>query len=103
MGNQVMDRKSAESKNGSANKGSVRLMDLTNVTPETGVAAIIDRAVELRASDLFLVTNEQHVAVQVRLRGQVEQLAILDADQGKRYLSRIRHEAGMDVSDHRKP
>ena len=102
MGNQVMDRKSAESRNGSANKG-VRLMDLTNVTPEVGVAAIIDRAVELRSSDLFLVTNEQHVAVQVRLRGQVEQLAILDGDQGKRYLSRIRHEAGMDVNDHRKP
>jgi general secretion pathway protein E len=88
-----------QSKNGSR----IRLLDLSHVTPEKGVQRLIDRAVELRASDLFLVTNEQHVAVQVRLRGQVEGVCILDGDQGRRYIAHIRHTAGMDVSDFRKP
>jgi type II secretory ATPase GspE/PulE/Tfp pilus assembly ATPase PilB-like protein len=106
---QVMDRKvngngSNSGVNGNGkNNGHVRLLDLTSVSPEKGVDRLIERALELRASDLFLVTNEQHVAVQLRLRGQVEQLCILDAEQGKRFIARIRHQAGMDVSDHRKP
>ena len=83
--------------------GHVRLMDLNHVTPEKGVGILIDRALELRASDLFLVTNEQHVAVQVRLRGQVEQISVLGAEQGRRYIAHLRNIAAMDVSDHRRP
>ena len=83
--------------------GRVRLMDLNHVSPEKGVAILIDRALELRASDLYLATNEQHVAVQVRLRGQVEQISVLDAEQGRRYIAHIRNTASMDVSDHRRP
>src|SRR2546423_11076830 len=97
---QVIDRKGAGKTNG---QSRVRLLDLTGVSPEKGVDRLIERAIELRASDLFIVTNEQHVAVQVRLRGQIEQLCILDDEQGKRFIARIRHEAGMDVSDHRRP
>src|SRR5688572_626197 len=90
---------------GAANHGGshVRLMDLNHVSPEKGVGILIDRALELRASDLFIATNEQHVAVQVRLRGQVEQISVLDAEQGKRYIAHIRNTAAMDVSDHRRP
>src|SRR2546423_13505999 len=87
----------------SKNGQPLRLLDLSHATPEKGVQRLIERALELRASDLFIVTNEQHVAVQVRLRGQVEQISILDADQGQRYIAHIRHVAGMDVSDFRKP
>ena len=89
------------SKNGQPPR--LRLLDLSHVTPEKGVHRLLERAIELRASDLFLVTNAQHVAVQVRLRGQIEQLCILDSDQGRRYIAHIRHMAGMDVSDFRKP
>ena len=58
----VMDRKSEQ-------KGinRLRLLDLSAVSPEKGVSRLIERAVELRASDLFIITNEPHVAVQVRL------------------------------------
>jgi general secretion pathway protein E len=84
-------------------RGHVRLMDLNHVSPEKGVAILIDRALELRASDLFLVTNEQHVAVQVRMRGQVEQISVLAPEQGRRYIAHIRNTASMDVSDHRRP
>src|SRR3954471_21928410 len=81
----------------------IRLLDLSHVTPEKGVQRLIERALELRASDLFLVTNEQHVAVLVRLRGRMEQLCIMAPEQGMKYLARIRHQAKMDVSDHRRP
>ena len=108
----TVDKKHGGEKNGnghanvngnSKHAGHVRLMDLNHVTPEKGVGILIDRALELRASDLFLVTNEQHVAVQVRLRGQVEQISVLSAEQGKRYIAHIRNVASMDVSDHRRP
>src|SRR4051812_44983700 len=86
-----------------SNSNRLRLLDLGAVSPEKGVARLIERALELRASDLFLVTNEQHVAALVRLRGQVENLCILDADQGRKYIAHIRNQAGMDVSDFRRP
>jgi type II secretory ATPase GspE/PulE/Tfp pilus assembly ATPase PilB-like protein len=92
-----------ESKATEKNNSRLRLLDLTKVPAEDGVARLIERAVELHASDLFIVTNEQHVAVQVRLRGQVESVCILECEQGKRYLAHIRHQAGMDVSDFRRP
>ena len=65
----------ADRKSESKNSNRLRLLDLSAVGPEKGVARLIERALELRASDLFLVTNEQHVSAQVRLRGQVENLA----------------------------
>ena len=37
------------------------------------------------------------------LRGQVEKLCILSAEQGRKYIAHVRHQAGMDVSDHRRP
>lgn len=94
----VMDRKSEA-------KGinRLRLLDLSAVSPEQGVSRLIERAVELRASDLFIVTNEQHVMVQVRLRGSVENVCILDASQGRKYIAYLRNAAGMDVSDYRRP
>src|SRR5688500_9359621 len=47
--------------NGNTNghgRGHVHLMDLNHVSPEKGVGILIDRALELRASDLYLATNE---------------------------------------------
>ena len=81
----------------------LRLLDLGHAAPEQGFARLVERAMELHASDLMLVTNEQHVAVQIRLRGQMELLCILDAEQGRKYLTHVRNRAGMDVSDHRRP
>ncbi|MEO6434668.1 MAG: GspE/PulE family protein [Tepidisphaeraceae bacterium] len=99
---QVAPRTSRESKEKNGQHG-LRLLDLGRTAPEEGFARLVERAADVRASDLFLVTNEQHVAVQVRLRGQIEQLCILDAEQGRKFISHVRHQAGMDVSDHRRP
>ena len=82
---------------------NVRLMDLEGVAADEGCARLLDRAAELHASDLFLVTNEQHIAAQIRRLGVIEPLSILSLEQGKRYIAHVRAEAGMNVADHRRP
>ena len=84
-------------------QGHLRLLDLTGLPAEQGMRKLIDYAVRLRASDLFLVTNEQHVAVQVRYLGLIEPLGILERDQGQRYIAYVRAGSSMDVNDHRRP
>ena len=93
----------SSAKTDATNKKRLRLLDLGGVSPEAGIGALIERALELRASDLFLVTNEQHVAMQARIFGQIETLSVVPAEQGKRYLAHVRNMAKMDVSDHRRP
>jgi general secretion pathway protein E len=84
-------------------RGHLQLIDVTGMPPERGMHELISAAIRLKASDLFLLTNEQHVAVQVRYLGIIEPLSIIDRDQGQRYLAHIRAEIGMDLSDHRRP
>ena len=71
--------------------------------PEAAVENLIEHAVSIGASDLFLVSNEQHLAVLVRHLGIVRTIAILSADQGKRCLAHVRAAAGMDITEKRKP
>ena len=73
------------------------LLDVSKLPVERAVAALIDRAVRLGASDLFFVTNEQHVAVQVRHLGIVRPLSVLAPDAGRRFLAHIKAMSGMDL------
>jgi type II secretory ATPase GspE/PulE/Tfp pilus assembly ATPase PilB-like protein len=49
------------------------------------------------ASDLFFVTNEQHVAVHVRHLGIMRLLSVVSPETGKRYLAHVKAMAGMDM------
>ncbi|HEY8665935.1 MAG TPA: GspE/PulE family protein [Tepidisphaeraceae bacterium] len=80
-----------------------QLVDIGRASPETAVAKLIDHAVTLRASDIFFVTNEQHVAVQIRHLGIVRTISIIPAEVGKKCLAHIKANAGMDVSEKRRP
>jgi len=73
------------------------LLDVAKLSPEHAVPKLIDHAVTLGASDLFFVSNEQHVAVQVRHLGLVRLIAILSAEQGRKSLSHIKANAGIDL------
>jgi type II secretory ATPase GspE/PulE/Tfp pilus assembly ATPase PilB-like protein len=79
-----------------------QLLDVTKLAPEAAVAQLIDHAAVMGASDLFLVTNEQHVAAMVRHLGVMRTIAVLGADQGKRCLAHIRNIAGMDSLEKRR-
>src|SRR5262245_42802345 len=80
-----------------------QMVDLNAVPPERGVARLIEHAARMGASDLFVVSNNGHVAVQVRHLGMVRQVGLLTIDQGRRYLSHIRVSAAMDVAERRRP
>lgn len=82
---------------------SGQLVDVTKLTPEQGVAKLIEHAASMGCSDLFFASNEQHVAVQVRHLGTVRTISILSSDLGKRAMSHIKANASMDLTEKRRP
>jgi type II secretory ATPase GspE/PulE/Tfp pilus assembly ATPase PilB-like protein len=74
-----------------------KLLDVSNLPVDKAVAALIDRAVHMEASDLFFVTNEQHVAVHVRHLGIMRLLSVVSPETGRRYLAHVKAMAGMDM------
>jgi len=73
------------------------LLDVSKLPVDAAVAALIDRAVQVGASDLFFVTNEHHVAVQVRHLGMVRLSSVVSPETGRRYLAHLKAMAGMDL------
>jgi len=80
-----------------------QLMDVSRLPVERAVAKLIEYASSIGASDLFLVSNEDDVTVQVRHLGLIQTVSVLPLELGRRYLSHIRASAGMDVSERRRP
>jgi len=80
-----------------------QMIDVIKLTAEQGVARLIDHAVALGASDLFFTSNEQHVAVLVRHLGMVRPISVIAPEAGKRYLSHIKANAAMDLTERRRP
>ena len=80
-----------------------KLIDVSNLPPEDAINKLVEYALNMPASDIFFVTNEQHVAVNVRYLGIVQPLAIVGADTGKRYIQSIKANAGMDMGETRRP
>jgi type II secretory ATPase GspE/PulE/Tfp pilus assembly ATPase PilB-like protein len=79
------------------------MVDVSKLPPERAITRLIDHAAEMGASDLFLVTNEQHVAVMVRHLGIILPISIETSESGKRILTHIRNMSGMDLNDRRRP
>src|SRR4051794_30208879 len=73
------------------------------MVPEAAVATLIDHAVKLPASDLYIGANENHVAVSVRHLGIVRLLTIISPDLGRRCISYIKAMAAMDLAETRRP
>jgi type II secretory ATPase GspE/PulE/Tfp pilus assembly ATPase PilB-like protein len=73
------------------------------LTPEAAVQKLIEHAAAMDASDLFLVSNEQHMAVLVRHLGIVRPVSVLGSEQGRRCLSHIKANSGMDLAEKRRP
>lgn len=80
-----------------------QMIDVSRLAPEKAVAALIDHAVSMGASDLFLVSNEQHLAVLVRHLGLIMPISVEGVDVGRRLLAHVRNMSGMDLSDKRRP
>ena len=74
-----------------------QLVDVSKLPIDQAVAALVNRAVRIGASDLFFVTNEQHVAVHVRHLGIMRLLSVVSPETGRRYLAHVKAMAGMDM------
>jgi len=83
--------------------GKTQLVDVSKLGVEEAVARLVDHAVSLTASDLFFVSNEQHLAVQVRHLGMVRVISIIPSEIGRRMLSHIKGRASMDLTERRRP
>jgi general secretion pathway protein E len=86
-----------------AGPGEIRAPDIAGLRPESAVAALVDHAVRLGASDLFFSYNDNHVAASVRHLGIVRLVTILTTDHGRRCTSYIKAMAGMDLAEQRRP
>ena len=80
-----------------------QMIDVSKLPAEKAIARLIEHAVDMGASDLFVVHNENHVGVLVRHLGMMMPITTETTENGRRLLSHIRNMAGMDVNDRRRP
>jgi type II secretory ATPase GspE/PulE/Tfp pilus assembly ATPase PilB-like protein len=71
--------------------------------PEKAIGELLEHAAKFGFSDIFLTTNENHVAVLVRHLGILRHVSMLSLDMGRRCISSIKARAGMDVAERRRP
>ncbi len=76
---------------------------LDEMEAEEAVAALIDYATQLGASDLFLASDEHDLSVQMRHLGMVRPLARVSSTQGRRMLTHIKVNAAMEIDERRRP
>jgi type II secretory ATPase GspE/PulE/Tfp pilus assembly ATPase PilB-like protein len=79
------------------------LVDVSKMPAEAAVQRLIDHAVHMGASDLFLVSNEHNVGVLVRHLGIVMPIATMTTEQGRRGMSHIKANAAIDLTERRRP
>lgn len=80
-----------------------KVTELVNMEAEQAVAAVLERAADLRASDLFLLSDQRFLTIAIRRLGTVEKMAVVSSEHGRQLLSHIKANAGMDISDRRRP
>jgi type II secretory ATPase GspE/PulE/Tfp pilus assembly ATPase PilB-like protein len=76
---------------------------LERFSPELAMALLVDHAVRIGASDLFLLSGERDVRVSVRQLGIVRQIARMSNEQGARCMFHVRAAAGLKYDERRKP
>ncbi len=78
-------------------------LDVANLAPDETFARLVEHAAEYKASDLYFVTNETHVAVAARHLGVVRLVTVLPTETGRRCMAHVRALAGMDLAERRRP
>ena len=78
-------------------------LQLDNLSSERATAQLIETAVRLPASDIFIVTNESNATIAARHFGLMRQLGVCSPETGKRLISHFKAFAAMDVVQNRRP
>jgi type II secretory ATPase GspE/PulE/Tfp pilus assembly ATPase PilB-like protein len=89
----------------SAGEAVVFVADENGQVPpvEEAVSALIDEASKMGASDLFLASTEAGVEISVRHLGVVRRLRTIPAEDGRRWLARIKILANIPIDNRRRP
>lgn len=82
---------------------SVAQEQMERFSPDLAVTLLVDHAVRLGASDLFLASEGNQVRVSVRHLGIVREVARMSNEQGARCMFHIRAAAGLKYDERRKP
>jgi type II secretory ATPase GspE/PulE/Tfp pilus assembly ATPase PilB-like protein len=80
-----------------------RLNELVKMQAEEAVTTLLERAAELRSSDLFILSEGRYVTIAVRRLGTVEKLAVVSVEQGRQFISHIKANSRMDIAERRRP
>jgi type II secretory ATPase GspE/PulE/Tfp pilus assembly ATPase PilB-like protein len=73
------------------------------LSSEKATAQLIELAVRLPASDLFIVANETNTTIAARHIGMIKQLGTCSSETGRRLISHFKAFAAMDVVQNRRP
>ena len=78
-------------------------VDFDHLPSEQATARLIEMAVRLPASDLFITANERNTGIAARRFGLVRQLTTCSPETGKRLINHFKAFAAMDVVQNRRP
>jgi type II secretory ATPase GspE/PulE/Tfp pilus assembly ATPase PilB-like protein len=87
----------------SGNGEKQQMIDVSSLPADQAVPKLIDHAVSMGCSDLFMAANDQHTGVLVRHLGIIRPISVLQPDLAKRCNSHIKASAGMDMTQTRRP
>ncbi len=78
-------------------------LDLHGAPLETSVSKLIEFAIGLPASDLFVSSGPEQATVAVRRLGLLKRLSMVTAEEGRRLITYVKAVAGMDVAQRLRP
>ena len=76
---------------------------LETIDIEAMVSLLLNRAADLRASDLYLQSDKNALTIKVRRFGSVEHLASVSPERGRQLCNYVRTLANMDIAERRRP
>jgi len=76
--------------------------DLSGQTPQKVLDAIVNKALAMKASDIFLLAEEFGVSIKLRALGSIHRIALLSAEQGRSLVNSVKAAAGMDIAEKRR-
>jgi type II secretory ATPase GspE/PulE/Tfp pilus assembly ATPase PilB-like protein len=78
-------------------------LEVSSTDPTAVVAQLLDHAIRCRVSDLFLCAEERYTMAGARHLGVLQRLGQIPPEVGKRCVAYIKGQAGMDITEKRRP
>ena len=77
--------------------------EIEDLDPASAVQTLLQQAANLKASDMFFMSQEGHLSIAVRRLGTVEHIVSVSQAKGRQLISSIKAQSGMDVADYMRP